>query len=158
MDKQFIRVTSEEYQSLKKAIVWITILVAGADGNIDKDETSWAKRLTKIRSFANDETLHSFYEEVGETFASDLDENIAELPNDIASRNQILSERLSALNLPLSKLPNPIAFKLYESYTSFAMHIAKSSGGILRFFSVSGSEKQVVGLTMLTPIILEEEE
>jgi len=158
MSTKFKGITTEEYQSLKQAIVWITILVAGADNHIDQEEKEWAEKLTRIRSYANDETLHNFYNEVGSTFSEDLEKCIRELPADVEARNMELSQRIARLNYPLAQLSNKTGAKLYQSYVSFAEHVAKSSGGVMRFFSVSGDEKAVMGLDMLHEIILEEEE
>jgi len=158
MSTKFKGITSEEYKSLKDAIALITILVAGADNNIDQEEKEWAEKLTRIRSYANDDTLHDFYNEVGETFSEDLEKYIEELPSDVSARNLEISRRLNSLNAPLSHVPNLIGAKLYQSYKSFAEHVAKSSGGVMRFFTISGEEKAVMGLDMLHEIILEEEE
>ena len=56
--------------------------------------------------------------------------------------------------LPL--LDNEIGHQIYDSLTSFAKHIAKASGGFLRFASISKAEKEWIHLPMIDPIILEE--
>lgn len=154
----FNRVNAEELQTLKDAIAWITILIAGADGNIDTDELEWATKLTNIRSYSYAEDLKEYYASVGEKFDSDLTSLMVSLPKDIASRSSELTTMLAKVNPILSKMDNGIAFKLYESYLSFSEHVAKASGGFLRFATISKEEKSLMNLEMINPIILEIEE
>ena len=52
MIEGFSNINELQFEVTKDAIGWITVLIAGADGNIDKEETAWAEKLTKIRSYA----------------------------------------------------------------------------------------------------------
>ena len=156
----FTGIEEAEKKQLTEAIAQITVLIAGADGVIDTAETAWASKLTKIRSYANEDLLHEFYQVVGNTFGEDLNAMIKALPSDVDDRTNVLAEKLGALNDILSRLPNQIGATLYTSYTSFAKHVAESSGGFLRMWSVSGEEKKLMTLPMLDPIelIIEEDE
>jgi len=154
---RFPGISDSEYKALKDAVAYITILVAGADDNIDEDEKDWAEKLTQIRSYASDDKIREFYEDVGVDFSAVLHHFIEELPNDVSSRNQIIESRIHLLNPILAKLDSRTGSKIYQSYTSFAEHVAKASGGFMRFFSVSSEEKKVIGLSMLDEIIHEEE-
>lgn len=154
----FNRVNAEELQTLKDAIAWITILIAGADGNIDTDELEWATKLTNIRSYSYAEDLKDYYATVGENFESDLKNLISSSPTDIAERTTVLTDKLASVNPILAKMDNAIAFKLYESYLSFSEHVAKASGGFLRFATISKEEKSLMNLEMINQIILEIEE
>ncbi len=152
----FENLSADQYSELKSSLPLITVLVAGADGEIDAQELNWAEKLTHIRSYAQPEALNSFYEDVEQGFHEELEAQIANLPSDIKEREGIISERLSGLNKILALLPNDVAYNVYESLTSFAEHIAKASGGFLRFGAVSHEEKHWINLPMITPIILEE--
>lgn len=154
----FQEITEEEQQSLLNAIPQITILIAGADGNIDTAEVEWATKLTTIRSYSYAEELKPYYTAVGENFEADINSLLAQLPESTDERSAILSTRLNKLNAILPKLKNHTAFKLYESYLSFAEHVARASGGFLRFAAISKEEKSLMTLPMITPIILEIEE
>lgn len=154
----FENITPSEFDSLKNALLQITVLIAGADGRIDASETDWAEKLTEIRGYAHKEDLREFYDEVHIDFQARLQQLIAELPADVETRNTQISVTLSALNPILAKLDNKIGFELYTSLVSFAKHIAQSSGGIMRFMSISKAEEEWISLPMLTPIVLEEEE
>jgi len=154
----FTGVTEAEKKQLVDAIAQITILIAGADGVIDTAETAWANKLTKIRSYATEEDLHEYYKVVGANFSKELDAMIIALPDDTDQRTQVLVDKLTLLNAPLGKLPNHIGVALYESYTSFAKHVAEASGGFLRMWSISGEEKKLMKLPMIAPIELIEDE
>lgn len=154
----FASISSDQYDQLKQSLANITVLVAGADGTIDSQELNWAEKLTHIRSYANPEVLNVFYQDVESTFSTDLDALIAELPGGTELREDILSKRLAGLNTIFPLLDNHTAHHLYRSLTSFAEHIAKASGGFLRFGAISNEEKKWLELPMITPVILEEPE
>lgn len=156
----FAGINEGEKLQLIDAIAQITVLVAGADGTIDTTEVAWAEKLTKIRTYANEDLLSEYYGFVGDEFDSKLDALIKELPEDVESRNKILTEKLEALNPILAKMDNLYSSSLYSSFVSFAEHVAKASGGFMRMWNVSSEEKAVMSLPMLTTIerIEEEEE
>ncbi len=153
MSENFNNLTREEYHKLKKAIIWITILIAGADGEIDKKEKEWAEKLANIRSYSVPPMLIVYYQEVGSNFQEELDDFTASLPEDTEQRNYQLSQYLSELNPILKKLDAEVGAQLYNSFKSFARHVAKASGGFLRFFSVSSEEKDLLELKMIDPIV-----
>jgi hypothetical protein len=155
-ENKLAKLSSAQYQELKDALPLITILIAGADGKVDPQELNWAEKLTHIRTYANPEELNGFYEDVQTTFRGDLEKLMSSLPGSITSREEIISNRLKGLNDILSSLENRTAFVIYSSFTSFAEHIAKASGGFFRFGSISHEEKHWIGLPMITPIVLEE--
>ncbi|MDZ4749914.1 MAG: hypothetical protein SH808_15650 [Saprospiraceae bacterium] len=158
MDQDLSLLSSEEISLLKDAYAYITVLIAGADGNIDADELSWADKIAQIRTFAGDERLKDFHEAVNEEIHGKIQQLIAELPKETASRNQIISDKLSQLNPVLTALHPSIGAYLYKGYVSFAERIAKASGGVLSFFTIGPEEKKWIGLPMLTPIVYKVEE
>ena len=149
--------SADQLDELKTSVALITILISGADDQIDEQELNWAEKLTHIRSYTSPDDLNTFYSDVVEGFSEQVSKLIATLPTDTGERQKIISARLSAVNDILAILDNKLAYRLYESFTSFAEHIAKASGGFLRFGSISAVEKKWVSLPMLHPIILEED-
>lgn len=158
MIPQFEGLTNEEANLLTDAIPLVTILIAGADGNIDQEEKDWATKLTKIRGYAHPETLQEYYQKVGDNYQDRLTSLIDHLPDDVDQRSKLISEKLGELNNIFPKLEENLAFRLYESLTSFADHVARASGGFLRFGSISGAEAKYVKLPMITPIEITPEE
>ena len=160
MDQYLSILSSEEIGKLKDAHAYIAILLAGADGKIDPRELSWAEKIAHIRSFAGDERLRNFHEEVDKELHAKIEQLLKELPGETKARNQVISEILSQLNPILAALDPAIGAYLYKSYISYAHRIATSTGGILSFFTISAEEKKWVGLPMLAAIVynLDEEE
>ncbi len=155
---EYFKVLSEsEFDQLKDAIALITVYIAGADGKINEDETKWAEKITKIRSYSLPSALTKFYEEVGVDFHERM-ENYMTALSDLETRNSTVATKLTALNPILAKLSPQLGATLYNSYLSFAKHVAKASGGLFGFFSISAKEAALLDLEMITPIIWEEEE
>ena len=154
----FSELSADDNRLLIETPALVTILVAGADGVIDEQELNWAEKLTHIRSYAKPEELNHYYMVVEAQFDASLGSYMDSLPKDQSERETQISSKLRRLNHALSCLDNPTALKLYESFVSFAKHIAKASGGFLRFSSISHAEKKWIGLPMINPIILEVEE
>jgi len=158
MTEFFSTLNDTEYKQLTNAVSEITILIAGADGKIQESELEWAEKVTKIRSYKMSEELIGFYQSVGATFSNDLSNLINELPVHIGDRQHILETRLEKLNPILAKLSPVVAGKLHESFTSFAKHVAKASGGLFGFFAIGPKEGELIDLPMLEKIYYEEEE
>ena len=144
--------SEEQFDVTKKAITWITILIAGADGEIEKEETEWAKKIAHIRSYHNPNELTPFYEEVGKDFSSILNNLLDQLPPGTNDRQELLIRQLSKLNNILPLLDNNLGHLLLKSYRSFAKHVAKASGGFWGFLSVGKEEDKLIDLPMLNDI------
>lgn len=157
MIPQFEPLTKEEATQMFEAIPLITILIAGADNNIDYQEKKWAAKLAKIRTYSNPDVLHEFYSFVGVDFSQKLNFYIDQLSTEISKRQDDISNRLTILNEIFPKLDPHFGAQLYQSFLSFADHVANASGGFLGFGRVSSAEKKWIGLPMLTPVIAPED-
>lgn len=149
MLKEFANLSAEEEQLMFDAIPLITLLVAGADGEMDRNELAWAEKLTSIRSFANNVKLNDYYKAVGAQFDKRLKDIYAELPEDSEQRTEVLVEKMTMLNGPMKKINEFDAAIYYQNFLSFAKHVAKASGGIMRFMSIGPKEAKVIELPML---------
>ena len=156
MIEGFEALNEDQFETTKDAIGWITILIAGSDGEINQAETAWAEKLTKIRSYNSPMDLENFYTEVGKDFSEKMSLLLERVPSETKERTELLGRKIRQLNDILPLLDNKIAYHLYTSYKSFANHVAKASGGFLGFFTVSSEEKKLIDLPMLNEVILEE--
>ncbi|OAV45234.1 hypothetical protein [Lewinella sp. 4G2] len=152
MLKEFNNLSKAEEQAMYDAIPLITILVAGADDDMDEVELAEAKRLANIRGFNNLGNLIAYYEIVGENLGERINALSVELPAELNARQAAIAERLGKLNDVLAKLPAPFGYLYYKDFKSFAHHVAESHGGFLRFMTVGPKEAKVVDLPMITPI------
>jgi len=139
----------DEVEALLKAPVLVSILIAGADDNIDKNEIKEAIALAKSKTTRAREGLVDFYKLVAKDFETDLQKMIAELPSTAAQRAPIISKELRRLNRIFVKLDKPYATKIYGSLKDMAKHVAEASGGILGYMSVSYEEAKLLELNMI---------
>lgn len=149
----FQHLTGEEIDTLVQAPVLITILVGGADGDLDREERVWTERLLRARTYAKPNLANEYYRVVAEDFLTKLETKLSELPEDPEARNVQIAEKLGALNPILAKLDTTLAATLYKSFISLAQETAKASGGFLRIGAVSAAEHQWLKLPMLTPVL-----
>ncbi len=155
---QLRNLPAEDLQELLDAIPVITLLIAGADGDIEGEELAHSEKITKIRGYSGGEIMQDFYDKVGEDYTERLDRWLKVIPKDTAERTADLSNRLEKLNPILAKLAPELGAEMYKSFTSFAKHVAKASGGFFGFGRINKEEAELVNLPMLTPIIVEKEE
>ncbi|MEM1325998.1 MAG: hypothetical protein AAGI23_08600 [Bacteroidota bacterium] len=149
----FESLTEQEKQILFDAIPLISILVAGADGDIDDEEYKWVEKLTHIRTFDNNsERVHDYYEQIDGMVDDRIDSYLKMLSKDPKQRREEVSVELAKLNDVLPKIDHYYAVDLYQSFLSFAEHIAQASGGILRFLTIGPKEDKVVDLPMIEPV------
>jgi len=152
MIEGFGKLSDSQIQITKDAIAWITVLIAGADGSIEDEETKWAAKVTKIRGYSNPNELTPFYNAVGVEYQAKLNSLLAHIPEDKQARKELLSRKLEQLNDILPLLDNNLGHHLLSSYRSFAKHVAKASGGFLGFFSISSEESKLLDLPMLQEV------
>jgi hypothetical protein len=148
----FENLSPSELQQLEEVVVQISILVAGADGTIDAEEAAWADKLAHIRGYSGEKWLQEFYDAVAANFKIRFNDLVKSLPTDTALRQTTLATEIAKVNPILAKLDAKTAYKMYHSYQTLALSIAKASGGLLGFGSVSRAEQKVVDLPMITPI------
>ena len=152
MKTNFETLSAAEYEKLRQSVAWVAVLIAGADGKIDSDELSWASKIAKIRAYASPDILHDFYQDVGEDFDEYLQSIIDNSPQDSNARTTIASDKIAEIDPILAKLAPYIAFRVYDSLKSFAIHVAKASGGFMRMWSISHEEDKFIKLPMLTEV------
>ncbi len=150
MDSYLSNLNEEEKRSLIEAPALIAILVAGADNNIDDAEKDWAEKVTHFRSMKNDSILSGYYYEVDKVFLDTFNDYISSLPKDAVERNKHISSELKKLNEIFPKLESEFAKELYHSFLTYAEQIAKASGGVLGYASVSAEEKEWAQLNMIS--------
>jgi len=152
MLKEFKNLTPAEQQWMFDAIPLITVLVAGADDDMDKVELAEAQRLADIRSYNNTNLIGAYYEIIDNDLTGRIMSLVDELPSTLAPRQEEIAARLAKLNGVFGKLPEPFAYLYYKDFVSFGHHVAESHGGFMRFMTVGPEEAKVMDLPMLTPV------
>lgn len=152
MIPEFEKLRQDEIDVLFKAPIYVTILIAGADGKIDKAERQRAIEVAKNRQSRAREQLMGYYKEVGNDFDSKFDNLLGELPSGLEARNKEITKELRKLNFIFAKIDKNFAIKLRASLKDLAKKIAESSGGILGYLSISYEEAQLMELRMIKEI------
>lgn len=147
---EHIKNLSENEKNLVlNAPLYVTVLVAGADGEISGDEKNRAIELIHTKTFSESYELREIYQQLDYKSSDELRKLIAALPESTQERNQYLSDLLAELNGVFPKLEPHFAKQLYKSLKEFAHYIATAEGGFWGVGSVSPAERAVVKLPML---------
>jgi hypothetical protein len=146
---QLQKLSSEEQTSVKRSPIWVTLLVACADFDIQEKEIDRAKEIIHIRSYALQSDLKNLYEELDVDIEQEIDQALAAIPAGGKDRIQYLEEKISELNSIFSKLDSTFNKQLYTSLKSLAVAVAQSDGGLFGIGRISDEEERYISLPML---------
>lgn len=149
MIKEFNTLRDDEIEVLLKAPVLVSILIAGADDKIDKNEIHEAVEIANSKQSRAREQLIDYYKEVGKDFKEKFEQIVNEMPDSPEGRSEIITKELRKLNFILPKIDRKFAVKLHASLKDMAKKIAEASGGILGYMSVSYEEAKLMELSMI---------
>ncbi|MDH5610255.1 MAG: hypothetical protein OEY56_12325 [Cyclobacteriaceae bacterium] len=149
MIKELENLREDEVNTLLDAPVYVAILIAGADGNIDKAERKEAVDVAHSKQSRAREQLVDYYKLVGERFEEKFGSILDTLPTKVEDRNFAITSELRKLNFILPKVEKNFAVKLHASLKDLAKKIAESSGGVLGYLSVSYEEAKLIELKMI---------
>ncbi|HMI64856.1 MAG TPA: hypothetical protein VK517_02400 [Cyclobacteriaceae bacterium] len=149
MIPEFDKLSPTEIELMLRAPILACILIAGADGNIDRNEIKGAIELAQKKQKRSKANLLEFYRYIAEDFEDKLKVLIQSYPSKAAQRNPVLVEELSNLNKILPKLDNSFALAFYHSIKEIAQGTAEASGGLLGMNKVGEEEEKYLGLPMI---------
>lgn len=147
VDKNFHRLEESEKDHLSVLPIYITVLIAGADGKIDQAEINKALHLAQTSQCSSD--LSEYYREVYTDYEEKLKLVVESLPDQSEARTNFLLRQLTLANDILKKLDKSIAIKLYASFKDLAHRIAEASGGFLGFGKIGFEESKYIELHMI---------
>ncbi len=146
---QLENLNSKEKDLVLNAPALVTVLISGADNQIDENEKAKAYKVVSVRAFSEKPDLKDIYGEISLDFDQQLDQIINTLPSDKVEREKIVVGLLSDLSAILAKLDHKFAKNFKASLVSFAHRVANASGGLWGVNSVSDSEKEWLDLPMI---------
>lgn len=147
MIKEFEKLREDEVDVLMKAPVYVAILIAGADGEIDKSERREAIAIANNRQSRSREQLSEYYKHID--FDAEFERLVDELPSGTEERTTAIIRELRKLNFIMKKVDRPFAVKLHASLKDLAKKVAEASGGVLSYLTVSYEESKLMELKML---------
>ena len=125
MIKEFENLRKEEVEILLRAPVLVSILIAGADGNIDKAETKEAIAIARGRQSRAREQLVDYYKVVGDNFEDQFNELVSKFPLKPEERNPQIIAELKRLNRILPKIDKNFSVKFHASLKDLAKRLRK---------------------------------
>lgn len=136
-----------EIEAMLRAPLIACILIAGADGNVDRKEIQKAIQHTRKSASKSKASVVEYFKLVEEDFEDKLKIVFQSLPLDVTERNHLIVEELTKLNNILPKLKSTFAVEFYAKMRDLAHEVASSSGGV--FNKVGDEEAQFVELLMI---------
>ncbi len=149
MVPQLDSLSTEEQEFMLKAPILVCILIAGADGDIDRDEIKGAISQARKRQKNSADSMTQLYGEIGEDFEDKLKVLLQYYPVEVSKRNPMLVEELARLNQLWPKIDPNFSTQYYQSICDLAMTVAKSSGGWFGMKSIGDAEAKYVKLPMI---------
>ena len=145
----FENLSQEECNIMFRVPALVTVLIAGADNDIDSSEINEAIALTQLKKVTAREILKEYYEKVTENFDKQLFDIVIQFPENSQVRQHFIVEELVKLNTILPKLEFKYAIQFYSSLKDFAKKIAEASGGVFGYIPVGYEESKLVDLPMI---------
>ncbi len=149
MIQEFENLEPQEKELMMGLPVYVAVLIAGADGEIDNKEVSRAIYLANDKMKHARKDLIPYYREANQDFEDKLKMLIANLPKDVKERQEILVSKLKEANAGFKKLPKKFAIELYASLKEIAKSIAEASGGVFGYMSIDYEESKLIDLKMI---------
>lgn len=149
MIQEFEILSQRERELMYSLPVYVAVLIAGADGEIDKREVSRANNIAndKIKNARKDLIL--YYNQANENFEDKLKMAIANLPSGTKERQKFLVDKLKESNESFEKLPKKFSVELYASLKEVAKKIAEASGGVFGYMAIDFEESKLIELKMI---------
>jgi hypothetical protein len=141
--------TAQEKEVLYNMPLYVTVLIAGADGNVDSAEIRKAVQLSELKTTIARAELKEYYTWASVDFEDRLAELLLSMPKDQETRTNLLVNELTRLNDVLPKLDDRFQVEFVSSARDFAKKIAKASGGVLGYMSIGYEESKLISLDMI---------
>ena len=138
-----------EQNIMINAPVWVTLLIACADNNLNREEIKKAAKVIHLRAITEDSDVRNIYKELDEDFEHLVQIEINNLPLMGEDRISQLTENLEKLNAIYPKLDHTYAVQYHKSLLKLAALIAQAEGGLFGIGSISYKEAEFIHLPMI---------
>lgn len=145
----FDTLSDTEIEAMLRAPLIACILIAGADGDVDRKEIQKAIHHTQKSAGKAKASVTEYFKLVEEDFEDKLKVVLQSLPVEVIDRNHLIVDELTRLNTILPKLKKTFATEFYTKMRDLAHEVASSSGGVLGMNKVGDEEAQYVELPMI---------
>jgi len=143
------RLTASEAELVYKTPLLVCVLIAGADGSIDKKEIKRAIEFAEKKHRRSMSSVSVLFREISTDFEDKLKSLIQSYPYEATQRNPLLVEELTSINQILKRIDPSFAQEYYKTLLSIAESIATSSGGLLGYNTIGSEEAKFIKLSMI---------
>lgn len=152
MIPEFDTLTKQELELAYKAPILVSILIAGADGTVDRREIIGAIQSVQKKLRRSTSSLATLLHEVASDFEDKFKLLMQEYPYESSQRTPLVVEELQRLNELFTKLDQAFATEMYNALLAIADKTARSSGGFLGLRKIGPEEARYISLPMIKPI------
>jgi hypothetical protein len=149
MIPELSHLNDKDLDLLYKAPVLVCILIAGADGKIDRKEIKEAISFAEKKHRGSRTPVSLLFKEISKDFEDKVKIVLQSYPSDLSKSNALITEELADLNNLWSKIDSAFGVEFYTALKEIAEKIATSSGGLLGYRSVNEKEAQLIKLPMI---------
>lgn len=149
MVKELRQLSAHELELVYKAPILVCILIAGADGEIDRKEIRESIRIAEENREGDNKSIGALFREIAQDFEDKLHVLLQQYPRDSVQRNPIIEGELAGLNALWPKVERKFAEEYYQLLLDITKTIAGSSGGVLGYGSVADEEARFLNLKMI---------
>jgi len=143
------RLTGSEVELIYKTPILVCILIAGADGKIDKKEITEAMKFAEKKHKRSMSSVSILFKEISKDFEDKFKILIQNYPYEATQRNPLIVEELGGINQIWRKVDKSFAQEYYQTLLSIAEHIASSTGGVLGYNAIGAEEARYLKLSMI---------
>ena len=143
------RLSGSEVELVYKTPMLVCILIAGADGKIDRKEINQAMIFAEKKQRRSLSSVSVLFREISKDFEDKLMSLIQGYPYEATQRNPLIVEELTEINQILRKVDPAFAVEYYKTLLGIAESIATSSGGLLGYNSIGSEEARFIKLSMI---------
>jgi len=146
---QLQKLSEEERSLVEQAPVWVTLLIACADHDIEESEIDRAKEIIHIKTFTQENDVKELYKDIEQNLDDRIDSALQSLSANGKERIEYLESQLAKLSDVLPKLDPTYAKQLHKSLQSLAVAVAQSDGGFFGIKRISSEEAAYIHLPMI---------
>jgi len=129
--KAIENISPGENEALLKFPVYVSLLAAISDGNLDEEAKKSAIKFSHIKTYSCDPLLASFYEEADKVFEQNMLQLDKDLPEQNEERVAAIKKKLSELEIIVAKLGEEYNIAMHRSMRSFKDHVSKTYHSVL---------------------------
>lgn len=146
---QLKNLSEVERTLVRRSPIWVTLLIACADHDIEEAEIDRAKEIIHIKRYAIQNDVKHLYEELDKSVDDEIDYALTAISAIGDERIKFLEEHISKLNDIFPKLNHTYAAQLHKSLLGVALAVAQSEGGLFGIGRINKDEKKYIHLPML---------